>query len=460
MKNLVKCILFALTALLLFASMMQKALRWHEFKPLKGVVVEQPMPQLSLASCGDGSFQQQTEQYLKQHFGYREPLIRLYNQYLWDCYATSPILGSQIIVGKDNWLYEPLAISNYYQWQFHNYASDSAEMAHMLADEAQRLLQLQQRLDEYGIHLFVCLVPAKDLLCPEYLPENPNTTYDNEPKFSARYFNEQAYSQLGINHLNLEQYFLAMKDTADFQLFPKTGTHWTKYASLYAADTLIRYMEHLGNMNVKNIVIGPRELDNARDPDDDLESLLNLMKPISKPQYWYAETTSDGDTTATKPKVIVVGDSFWWNIAIQIPQGEIFSSYPYLYYNSTVYYHPPYNSVAELDLQEELLTSDFIILFYNAATQYRLNDGFTQDALAVLENIDNDKPLDSVAYIERVVQRTIADILADPNWSQMVREKAVANGVEFEQALRNDAQWVVNNELQNGTFKWPATKNR
>ena len=79
-KNLVKCILFALTALLLFASMMQKALRWHEFKPLKGVVVEQPMPQLSLASYGDGSFQQQTEQYLKQHFGYREPLIRLYNQ--------------------------------------------------------------------------------------------------------------------------------------------------------------------------------------------------------------------------------------------------------------------------------------------------------------------------------------------------------------------------------------------
>ena len=196
-----------------------------------------------------------------------------------------------------------------------------------------------------------------------------------KPKISARFFNEKEYTRLGINHLNLEQWFLQIKDTADFMLFPKTGTHWSKYAALQGADTLIRYMEHLGGINMHNLVIGPRELGKAQDPDDDLESLLNLARPLPKPKYWYAEVRADEDTTATKPKMIVIGDSFWWTIAFQLPFGEFFSQIPYWYYNSSVYYYPPYNSVAELDFAEELLSADFIVLFYCATQQYRLNDG-------------------------------------------------------------------------------------
>ena len=458
MTSRTQTILFALTAVLLFASMLQNIFNLPIFKPLKGVVVEEAKPEFTFRNCCDGSFQQQVEPYLKQHLGCREPLIRLYNQYLWDCYGKTPVTEGQVTFGKDGWMYEPWVVADHYQRQFRYYASDSTQMATMLSEEAQRVLQLQEILDSYGIKLFVCLVPAKDLICPEYLPENQDTRLDNEPKISARFFNEEEYTRIGVNHLNLEQWFLQIKDTADFMLFPKTGTHWSRYAALQGADTLIRYMEHLGGINMHNLVIGPRYLHRAIDPDDDLESLLNLMRPLPRPKYWYADVKADDDTTAVKPKIIVIGDSFWWTIAAQLPLGEIFSESPYWYYNSTVYYDPRYNSVNELDLTEELLSSNFVVLFYCATQQYRMNDGFTQKALDALVSVPDEIAFDSAAYIEREIQKTIARLLADHNSMDMVREKAETNGFSIEEQLRADAEWIINYQILQGTFNWPTRK--
>ena len=459
MNSRTKTILFALTAVLLFASMVQNCFKWQLFKPLRGVVVEQPMPELTFQSYRDGSFQHQTEEHLKLHFGFREPLIRLYNQYLWDFYGKTPVTEGQVAFGKDGWMYEPWVVADHYQRQFRFYASDSTQMAAMLSEEAQRVLQLQEILDSYGIKLFVCLVPAKDLIYPEYLPENQDTRYDDEPKISARFFNEEEYTRLGVNHLNLEQWFLQIKDTADFMLFPKTGTHWARYAALQGFDTLVRYMEHLDGINMHNIVMGPKYLgDKALDPDDDLESLLNLARPLPKPKYYYADVRADDDTTAVKPKMIVIGDSFWWTIAFQIPFADFFSEVPYWYYNSTIYYDPRYNSVDEFDLAEELLTADFVVLFYCATQQYRMNDGFTQKAIEALGQVPEGVELDSAAFLEREMQRIIAQLLADHNSMDMIRQKAETNGISVEEQLQADAQWIINYQIEQGTLNWPARK--
>ena len=330
-------------------------------------------------------------------------------------------------------------------------------MASMLSDEAHRLLQLQQILEDHGVRLFVCMAPGKDLIYPEHLPDNQDTTHLGEPTISPRFFYEDEFTKLGVNHLNLEQWFLRMKDTADFALFPQTGIHWSKYAALYAADTLIRYMEHLDGVNLKNLVIGPRELDNARNPDDDLENLLNLMRPLSKPKYYYADADADDDTTAIKPKIIVIGDSFWWTIADEIPLDDLFSQSPYWYYNNSIKYDKLHHSVSEINLADELLSSDFVIILYSATTQYRMNDSFSQQALEAfgVEEVI----LDSVAFIEREIQRNIRDLLASPNSMKSIREKAIRNHKTIEQAVRDDAVWIVNHKIQQGTLKWTGKKN-
>ena len=457
MKNPTKAILFSLTALLLFASMLQRRFNLLNLKDLNGVIIEQPMPEMNFKNYQEGSFQQGTEEYLKQHFGFRQLTIRLYNQYLWDFYKKTSVSKYQIAFGKHNWLYEPENVYDHYQTLFRFYAADSTEMAKMLTKEANRLLLLQQELERNGTRLVVCLVPSKDIIYPENLPENQDTAYIGEPAISARFFNEEVLTRLGVNHLNLEQWFLQIKDTVDFALFPKTGTHWTRYAALYAADTLIRYMEHLDSINIRNIVIGPTETDNARSPDDDLERLLNLLRPIRKPKYQYAESMTDGDTTATKPKMIVIGDSFWWAIANHIPRAEIFSEVPYWYYNSTIYFDDRYHSVKEVDLAEELRSADFVVLFYCASRQYRMNDGFSQKALEALGVNGKGAVMDSASFIEREIQRAIGNLLATPISMEKLSNKAIQHNKTIEQALRDDAKWIVNYQIQQGTLKWPAT---
>ena len=436
-------LLFALLMGILSLPLLQQWTGLIPVKPMNGVFVPTPKPEPTLETYRSNAYQAQMEKYASENFGFRENVIRLYNQYLWDFFHKTQVSNDQLVRGKDGWLYEPGAVSDYYQTQFYYFAADSAQMAAMLTKEAR------------GVHLFVCQVPSKDLIYPEHLPDNTDTCYAGKPKISARFFNEEVFNQLGVNHLNLEQWFLQIKDTADFMLFPKTGMHWSKYAALQAADTMIRYMEHLGDINMKNLVMGPKELDNARDPDDDLERLLNLSRPISKPKYNYADCTTDGDTTATLPKVIVIGDSFWWTIAVQLPLREIFSLVPYWYYNSTIYYDSRYNSVNGINLADELLSADFVVLSYCATQQYRMNDGFSQKALDALAV--EGSAMDSADFVEREVQRTIGSLLANPNDMKAIREKAALHKKSLEQAVRDDANWIVNYKLQQGLLVLPET---
>ena len=438
-------LLFVLLMGFLFVFIIQQYAGIFTLKPMNGVFVPTQKPELSFESYRNNTYQTQAEKYASENFGFRASVIRLYNQYLWDFYRKTHVSKDQIVFGKDGWFYEPGAVGDYYQRLFFYYAEDSAKMANMLTKEAQRLKQLQEVLETQGTHLLVCQVPAKDLIYPEHLPEDSDTSYLDEPKISPRFFNEELYTQLGVNHLNMEQYFLQMKDTADFMLFPKTGMHWSKYAALLAADTLIRYMEQLGDVNIKNLVIGPRELDDARDPDDDLERLLNLQRPVRKPQYYYAESHPDDDTATVKPKMIVIGDSFWWTIAVQLHLKDYFSIVPYWYYFSTIYYDSRYNSVSEINLADELLSADFVVLAYCATQQYRMNDGFTQKALEAL-GVEGGA-MDSTELVEREIQRIIGTIIANPDAMQSIREKAALKHKTVEKAVRDDATWIVNNQM-------------
>ena len=447
MKNVIKIILFALTALLLFASMFQKATHLWDFKKLNGVEIPAPMPDMTFHTISDGSFQTGTEAYLKQNFGFRQPLIRFYNQYLWDFYTTSNGNRGILTLGKDGWLYEPWSVDDYYQIHYHQHATDADQLTEQLSEEAKRVYQLQHILEPYGTHLFVCLVPSKDMLYPEHLPENHDTRFDDEPKMSARFFLKDEYTRLGVNVLDLGTFFQQMKDTADFTIFPKTGTHWSKYSSLFAADTLIRYMEHLGGINMRDLVIGPRTLQDAQEADTDLENLLNLIRPLPRPQYYYATATSDMDTTAVMPKMIVIGDSFWWNIIYQTPVQEIFSEFPYWYYNSTIYYDPIYQSVNEVNLANEILSSDFIILFYSSTQLYKLNNGFTKKALLALcfnpEEIDSAK-----AKLEQ-------NIRSDSAWMGSLKKASELQGKPLDEIVQKEAQWLIDTHPE---YSFPELK--
>ena len=439
MKDHPARILYILTMVVLFASMLQNLTNWPRFRKMQGVVAERSFPKLNFQNYRDGSFQKGAEQYLQYHFGFRPPIIRLYNQYLWDFYRKTYVSPNTLTFGKDGWLYEPWFVEDYYQSRSYTLAPDSAEVAEKFKAEAKRVYQLQHVLHDGGTELFVALLPGKDLIYPEHLPDN--TQYTKEKKITARGFFGPEYDRLGVNHVDVEQWFLQMKDTADFLLFPQTGTHWSMMASLYAADSLFKYMEALKGYNMHNLIIGERYVGKADRTDYDLESLLNLIRPWKRIPLHYAKVETDTDPTAIKPKLITVGDSFWWNIVNQVPLRQMFSAWPYWYYNSSVYLDPippkiddPL-SVKDLDMVKELLSADFVLLSYCSVQLYDLNNNFTKQAL--IKCCYDPEEVDSI----RNALRT--NIMNTPEWMEGIKTQAKAKGQEIEQALEAHIDYLL-----------------
>ena len=387
MKSPTKVILFAFTAVLLFASMLQQATDLVHVKALNGVTKEVPKPKMEFASFLDGSLQDSTEAYLKQHYGFREPLTRLYNQTEWALFRYSQVAEDQrIVITRDNWIFEPWTVEEYYQSAAYQHAKDSAEMAEKLEAEAQRLLKVQKLLEPYHTRLFVALLPGKELVCGEHIPKN--TKYFFEKKITAYDFYKKRFKELGVNHIDLGEWFVQMKDTVSYPLFPQTGTHWSNLAAIHSTDTLIRYMEWLADTNMVNITMS-EPFQRTLKPDADLESLMNLIWPIQKRPNLLTTAHYDYDTTAWRPRLITIGDSFYWNILNFTPVWDVFESVPYWYYFSTVYFDDDDLSVckkiSDLDVLQEVIDADFVMLAYSTVALYKMSNGFSEWMVKELE---------------------------------------------------------------------------
>ena len=384
MKSRILVILFALTAVLLFASMLQQATGMFHFKELDGVTKETPKPQASFASFCDRSLQDSTEAYLKQHYGFREPLTRLHNQTRWTFFRYSQVAEDErIVITPDNWIFEPWTVEEYYQGRTYYDGEDFTDkLVQQFEDEAQRLLQIQQLLEPYGTHLFVALLPGKEQICPEHMPKN--TRYFKEKKTTAFDFYSKRLKELGVNHINLAECFMEMKGKVSYPLFPQTGTHWSNLAAIHSADTLIRYMEWLSDSNMVNLTMGGI-FQRTLKPDADLERLMNLIWPLQKTPNFLAEACYDYDTTAWRPRLITIGDSFYWNILNYTPVWDVFESVPYWYYFSTAYFDDEdlkvAHKISDLDVLQEVIDADFVMLAYSTVSLYKMSNGFSEALL-------------------------------------------------------------------------------
>ena len=194
-------------------------------------------------------------------------------------------------------------------------------------------------------------------------------------------------------------------------------------------------MEALGNKNLNNIVIGEKYVDKTREPDNDLEKLLNLAFPLKSEPNYYVDVTTENDSTAIKPYFIVVGDSFFWNIIFNIPLNEIFCETPYWYYYNTVYNQPPVAPTTQKNLTNEISSSTYIMLNYCTTKIYELGNYFISKLLV------------SLCYNDEQVNKVVEDISKviknNQNWLEDVSRKAEEDNVTLEQAIENDAKYLI-----------------
>ena len=373
-------ILFVLLMVFLFVPIIQEWGGVFPVKPLKGVFEPTPKPALTFDNYKSNTYQTQIEKYTSEHFGLREPVIRLYNQYVWS--AFNKTYCHFIVPGKDGYLYYALAVNEHYGLELPKHYKSNEEAMKDADAELRLMNKLRHVLKDYGIEFVAFIAPDKPEVYPEYLPRrDADTTSIHLTDYFSRRMDE-----IGFPYINMTDWFVSMRDTASFPLFPKTDSHW-RYSAIYGYDSLFRFINALdGEAKFPNIHIGPPVAYESDKLEGD-EETLNLIFPIRGGKTKYkSDITVDEDSTQRKPKVLFIGDSFIWSLEAFLPARKLMADREVWFYNNTAYmgFDNKTMSVSSIDRLSHILNADYVV-FYSAGHQWwEATYGFAKDALLQL----------------------------------------------------------------------------
>ena len=413
-------VLFIILMILLFMPLLQGRFQLIPLKPLFGVTIETEKPEFELESYRSGAYAKQEEAFVGEHFGFREPIIRLYNQYLWSCYKKT--YAHDVMAGKQGWLYTPESVSDYYGTELLNWQPSVEEARRNFEREVKYLCHARDILKENDVELLAFIAPEKSFVYPEYLPDGKHdtTTINACATFLHR------FEENGFPCIDMTSWFKQMKDTVDYPVIPQTGAHWV-FPAVYAADSLFRFMGELKGIELPKLKYGALHESDNHGTDNDLERLLNLSLPIRKRQGYSptAEVTVEHRTNSVKPRVLFIGNSFMWGFATRLPMKEVFNEVEFWYYFSTAYTGDPLTpsgNVVDLNLLEKLLDFDYIVWF---TTGNQLNKGTNGFANSVILTLGVDDSIRQ-AYIDRIADTICRDAINRVSTDTILRQEAIA----------------------------------
>lgn len=461
-RTIYDVVLFGILMVLLFLPLLQAHVLHIPLKPLNGMTIETEKPEFDLETYQSGDYAKQEEAYLSQHFGFREPVIRLYNQYLWWCYRKT--YAKDVVAGKKGWLYIPESVRDYYGEELLRWHPSMEEAQQSFDLEAKHLDWVRSILKENGVELMAFMAPEKGVLYSEYLPEREC----DDTIFNACKYFERKFVESGFPCIEMTRWFEQMKDIVDYSLIPQTGAHWL-FPSVYATDSLLRYMETLNGWNLPKIQIGELHESDNHGADNDLEQLLNLSLPI-----WHrfgfsptAEVNIERDSTTVKPRVLFIGNSFMWGITNHVPMRKVFDNVEFWYYFSTAYYGDSLQEtipVAQLNLLEKLLDFDYIVWFTTGNQMCKGTNGFANAALLALCASDSllrvtrEHIADSLSIegsVAEVFQQTQKILLAHPEIISGLRGNTLPTlrndeipYAKYIKDIRKDSAWMAALQVQ------------
>ena len=441
-KTIYDIILFALLGVLAFLPMAQEHLHLFKLKHLVGVMVEAEQPELTMENYVSGRYQQQMEAYVGQKFGFHESIIRLYNQYLFDFYRKT--YNEEIIPGRDGWFYYQQNVNDYYGTEMYRWQPTVEEARTTYDREARLMWKLRGVLQDYGKEFLMFMAPEKGFLYPEHLPLRQFDT----TTINARQYYSQKFDEYDFPYIEMTKWFQAIKeaDTVPYILIPQSGAHWG-FSSVFAADSLFRFMGSLKNEKLGTLKIGELKESSAitKTGDRDLENTMNLWRSVSHKDEVLldAEVSVVSDSTTVKPNVLFIGNSYLFRMNYYIPFDDMFSYSDYWFYNSTAYYGEKYSktrSVWEIDMLERLMDADYVVWFTTGNQMYKVSYGFVERALMTLCLSDE--------RVNDVRNQLMDSIRCDSAFMSTIDTVADPKGVEMRKRLWQQASTLLSLNLE------------
>ncbi len=431
MTTKIKYGLMILLILLMVMPALQKALHLVQVKPLSGDFREMPAPRLTWESWLSGQYQSQADAYIEQHTGFRPWLVRLNNQLDYSLFRKANAEG--VVIGKEGYLFESDYIREYLGEDYTGRKFVHKNMRHL------RFLQ-EYLKDAYGTDLLLVFEPGKARYYPEYLPSTTATSKQGMTNFKAY---KHAADSLGVRYLDLNAFYLSQKGKHKYPLYTRNGIHWSEYGAVLAADTLIRFLEDFRGIDMPEMWVDTIEYAaRPRSTDNDVSKTMNLlheppMDTMAYPQLAFGDTAGKD-----RPNVLVVGDSYYWNIFNTRLPRHLFKNEAFWYFYHLVYpdTYSGEKTVAEVHLREETEKQDIILLMVTHRFLFKFDWGFVNDLYRLYAPTSD---------LDRLHDNKIT-ITKDNHWFTQVIQKARERDVPVGKMLELDALYMLE------TYKLPV----
>lgn len=350
-------------------------------RKLRGYATLAEVPEFSFRDWFSSEYQSQAQKALNDRFGFRRTFVMINNQLCYSLYKKVFVNG--VIIGKENYSYHKGYIDGYYGLDFRG---DS-----VWKEKARKLKVVQDSLAARGTQLLVSLAAGKGSYYPEYFPES----YLSEKGRTNAEAMSELFTEAGVNFLDFNTWFTAMKDTSRYCLYPRTGIHWSVYGMALAADSLIKRTEALTGLNVAPFTWDSVSVsNNYRSSDRDIEDGLNLIFRVNRdlmayPEIQYPEVEHDS------VRAIVIGDSFFWGLYNMGIIDRAFYKSEFWYYYKRIYakHLDDFILPENVNKLDKFLDADIIILLSTEATHIRFPWGFAEEAYALFTDPSSRKAL-------------------------------------------------------------------
>ena len=423
--KVIKYLLFFLVFALFGVQIVQKVFHVFPQASLIGVADSTKWPVLTHGSYYYRGFQPVFEKYVEEKMGFRSALIKLRNQFDYSVFNYTEAPG--VVIGKNRMLF----IESYIQ----NCRGSVFKGKEQIRNDVRRLKMIQDELKKHNVDFLLVFAPGKATFYSEYIPDR----YKQRPVNNYQYY-VKTIAGSGINFIDMNAWFCKLKGKTKYPLYPLNGTHWTCYGIGLAADSMFRYIEKLRNIDLPDFSWDQITMsDSMRYADNDVGELMNLWWPVKHfpmpyPHFIYKQEGK------TRPKVISIGDSYWWGFTYTGITAKVFAKDHYWFYFRDIMENERKTGlVANVNLREQLFSQDLVILMVTEATfqlfPYGFITGFFENCMPV-----------SPEVLQIKLAQYIVKIKNDPSWYQLVVEKARMNGHSIDEQLKMDAQYMIDQE--------------